>query len=505
MSSNHYDTLAHTLHDVAVLRSCAAVLGWDEQTNLPPKGAEHRANQLAAMAGLTHDRMTSPKLGEILESLNADDFEAGSKEAANIRDARRAYERSKKLPKKLVEELSRVTTLSQQAWVEARQKKDFSAFEPWLKQVVELKQQEADALFEPETQQSRYDALLEDYEPGALSQDIAAVFDPLRTELVGLVQAIKDSDVQPDLSIIERHYPIDAQKSFSLMGAEMIGFDFKAGRIDIAAHPFCSGIGPGDCRLTTRYDEHHFSGAFFGTLHEAGHGIYEQGLTNEDFGLATGEAASLGIHESQSRMWENLVGRSFAFWKHTYPAAQQAFPDALRETSLDDFYAAVNDVRPSWIRVEADEVTYNLHIMLRFELEQMLISGDVAVSDLPGVWNEKFTEYFGMTPTDDAIGCMQDVHWSAGLIGYFPTYSLGNMYASQFFEKANEDLGDLSEMFARGEFLPLKEWLNQNIHSHGRRYYAPELVEIVTGKSLSAEPLLNHLRSKFGTLYQLDK
>ena len=391
MSPNNYDTLVHTLRDVAVLRSCAAVLGWDEQTNLPPKGAEHRANQLAAMAGLTHDRMTSPKLGETLETLNDADFEPGSKEAANIRDARRAYERSKKLPKKLVEELSRVTTLSQQAWVEARQRKDFSAFEPWLKQVVELKQQEADALFEPETQQSRYDALLEDYEPGALSQDIAAVFDSLRAELVGLVQAIKDSEFQPDLSIIERHYPIDAQKSFSLMGAEMIGFDFKAGRIDIAAHPFCSGIGPGDCRLTTRYDEHHFSGAFFGTLHEAGHGIYEQGLNSEDFGLATGEAASLGIHESQSRMWENLVGRSYAFWKHTYSAAQQAFPDALRETSLDDFYGAVNDVRPSWIRVEADEVTYNLHIMLRFELEQALISGDLTVSDLPGVWNEKFT------------------------------------------------------------------------------------------------------------------
>ena len=496
-----YAKLVETLKELALLRSCGSVLGWDEQTNLPTKGAEHRANQLALLAGISHDRATSPEIGELLAQLADPDSVGGnSTEAyANVRDAKRAYERSVKLPKKLVEELSRTTTLSQHAWVESRQKKDFSIFQPWLEKIVILKREEADALGSKTG--VRYDALIEDYEPGATTAQIQAVFSPLREALVELVAAISNSERKPDVSILERKYPIADQKSFSIQAAKAIGFDFEAGRLDIAAHPFCSGIGPGDCRLTTRYDEHHFPGAFFGTLHEAGHGIYEQGLKDENFGLACGEACSLGIHESQSRMWENLVGRSRAFWDHFYSQAQQTFPDAIGDVHIDDFYAAINNVQPSWIRVEADEVTYNLHIMLRFQLEQALIGGDLNAAEVPAVWNETFNAYFGMTPTDDSIGCLQDVHWGAGLIGYFPTYSLGNMYASQFFEKAQEDLGDLNAMFARGEFLPLKEWLNKNIHQHGRRYDAPELVQVVTGKPLSAEPLLKHLRTKFGAVY----
>ncbi len=498
-----YDQLVDHLKGLALLRSCGSVLGWDEQTNLPEKGAEHRANQLALLAGLSHDRATDPVLGELFEKLSDPESVGGEQTEAfaNIRDAKRAYDRSVKLPKKLVEELSRTTTLSQHAWVESRKKKDFSVFEPWLEKVITLKREEADALGS-ETG-VKYDALIEDYEPGATAAQIQAVFTPLREALVELVSAIRDSERTPDISILERQYSVDAQKKFSIQAATATGFDFSAGRLDIAAHPFCSGIGPGDCRLTTRYDERHFPGAFFGTLHEAGHGIYEQGLTDENFGLATGEACSLGIHESQSRMWENLVGRSRAFWDHFYSPAQQNFPAAIGDVHVDDFYAAINDVRPSWIRVEADEVTYNLHIMLRFQLEQAMMNGDLDAADVPTAWNELFTEFFGMTPTDDSVGCLQDVHWSAGLLGYFPTYSLGNMYASQFFEKAQEDLGDLNTMFSRGEFLPLKEWLNKNIHQHGRRYYAPELVEIVTGKPLNSESLLRHLKSKFGAVYSL--
>ncbi len=253
--------------------------------------------------------------------------------------------------------------------------------------------------------------------------------------------------------------------------------------------------------MTTRYDEHHFPGAFFGTLHEAGHGIYEQGLDKSAYGTPMGETTSLGIHESQSRMWENFVGRSRAFWTHFYGDARSAFPAALSGVALDDFYAAVNDVRPSYIRVEADEVTYNLHIMLRFELEQKMIAGELQPADLPGVWNETFTAYFGITPPDDALGCLQDIHWSAGLFGYFPTYALGNMYAAQFFNAAAKELGDLQALFAAGEFQPLKEWLNRNIHQRGQQYRANRLVEIVTGESLSPEPLVAHLRGKFGPLY----
>ncbi len=498
-----YSELARQLKELAVLRSCAALLGWDEQTYLPPGGAEHRANQLSLLAGLCHERSTNPAIQELLDQLQ-DVNELGGADsilAANVREARRNFERSTKLPRRLVEELTRVATLGQQAWVQARQKKDFQLFRPWLTQMVELKREEADALRVADS--PRYDSLLEDYEPGATSAEVKVIFAELREALVPLVSAIRDSGIAPDISILERKFDVEAQKELSIEAAKLIGFDFDAGRLDVAAHPFCSGIGPGDCRLTTRYNEHHFSGSLFGTLHEAGHGIYEQGLPAADFGMGTGDACSLGIHESQSRMWENLVGRSLAFWEFFYDRTQSLFKSSLGDVSLQQFYQVINDVRPSWIRVEADEVTYNLHIMLRFEIEQALIGGDLAVDDLPGAWNELFQRDFGMTPPDDSLGCMQDVHWSAGLFGYFPTYSLGNMYASQFFEQANTDLGDLHEQFRRGEFAPLKEWLRSKIHVHGKRYSAPRLVEIVTGKPLSAAPLLRHLKGKVGPLYGL--
>jgi carboxypeptidase Taq len=288
-----------------------------------------------------------------------------------------------------------------------------------------------------------------------------------------------------------------------LEAARQIGFNFDEGRLDTAAHPFCSGFGPGDCRLTTRYNEHNFASAFFGTLHEAGHGIYEQGLDRDAYGTAMGEFCSLGIHESQSLTWENFVGRSLAFWKHFFGPAQQAFPEALGGVTLDEFYWAVNDVRPSFIRVEADDVTYSLHVMLRFELERPLIAGDFQPADVPSMWNETFKRYLGITPPDDARGCLQDIHWSGGLIGYFPTYALGKMYAAQFFAQAKQELGDLDPQFARGEFAPLKAWLNTNIHKRGRQYRAGELVQLVTGKPLSHQPFVDHLHRKFEPLYGL--
>jgi carboxypeptidase Taq len=348
-----------------------------------------------------------------------------------------------------------------------------------------------------------YDALLDDFEPGMTTAEVQAVFTPLRDELVKLVAAIRESKRQPDVSILTRRYPKEAQREFGLAAARHIGFDLQAGRLDEAPHPFCSGFGPGDCRLTTRYDEHHFPGAFFGTLHEAGHGIYEQGLDPAAFGTPMGHTCSLGIHESQSRMWENIVGRSRAFWTFLFPAAQRAFPEALSGVSLEAFHFAVNDVRPSYIRVEADEVTYNLHIMLRFELEQALVAGELKPADVPGVWNETFKRYLGLTPANDAEGCLQDIHWSGGLIGYFPTYALGNMYAAQLFRAARRHLGDLDEQFARGDFQPLKDWLNQNIHRRGKQYPANGLVERVTGERLSHAPLVAHLHARFDRLYDL--
>ncbi|GAB4160724.1 MAG: carboxypeptidase M32 [Planctomycetaceae bacterium] len=502
-SHNRYDELIQHLREVSLLGSCVSVLGWDEQTYLPPAGAEHRANQMSLLAGMRHEKATDKRIGELLDSLEAGG-ESGaddSPRAVNIREARRQYDRATKLPRTLVEEMSRVTSLSQQAWIEARKNKDFSAFLPWLDQVIGLKREEAEAIGYGDG--VPYDALLDDYEPGANTADVKAVFAALRAETVPLVKAIADSDRKPDETIITRSYPIPAQREFGIQAAKAIGFDFNAGRLDEAAHPFCSGFGPGDCRLTTRYDEHHFSGAFFGTLHESGHGIYEQGLDKSAYGTAMGESASLGIHESQSRMWENFVGRSRAFWSYFYDRAQAAFPEALGRTDVDAFYAAINDVRPSFIRVEADEVTYNLHIMLRFELEQQLITGELKPADVPTAWNERFTADFGITPPNDALGCLQDIHWSAGLLGYFPTYALGNMYAAQFFAAANRELGDLNAMFAKGEFAPLKEWLNTNIHQRGKQYHADKLVEVVTGEPLSHEPLMKHLHAKFDAIYGL--
>ncbi len=498
-----YDELIEQLQKVTLLKSCSELLCWDEQTYLPAEGAEHRASQLSLLAGIAHEQATTPRIGELLSELEAagDTGDVDSPLAVNIREARRNYNRATRLPKRLVEETSRVISLSQQAWVSARKESNFATFLPWLEKVVALKREEAEAIGYGDG--IPYDALLDEYEPGASSAEIEASFSALRDELVELVAAIRESGKQPDISILTRSYPIEAQRTFGTAVARQIGFDFNKGRLDVTAHPFCMGVGPGDCRLTTRYDEHHFPGAFFGTMHEAGHGIYEQGLNPGAYGTPMGESVSLGIHESQSRMWENLVGRSRPFWSCFYSTAQKNFPEALGDVGVEDFYAAINDVRSSFIRVEADEVTYNLHIMLRFELEKPLISGDLSPADLPEIWNESFTKYFDITPPNDSQGCLQDIHWSAGLIGYFPTYALGNMYASQFFATAREELGDLPECFGRGEFAELKSWLNSNIHMRGKQFRAHRLVEVVTGEPLSHEPLMQHLHAKYDALYGL--
>jgi carboxypeptidase Taq len=504
--AERYDALVDRLRRKALLESCASVLGWDEQTYMPAGGAEHRSEQLALLSGEAHAAATDPVLGELigeLESASAGELgDAEGPQAANLREARRAYDRATCLPRRLVEELSRVGTMAQQAWVSARREKDFGAFLPHLERVVALKREEASAIGFEEGGEL-YDALLADYEPGATSAWIDGVFAPLRAATVELLDGIRGSGVELPVEILTRSYPVDSQRQFSTSASKRIGFCFDEGRLDVAAHPFCSGFGPGDCRLTTRYDEHHFPGAFFGTLHESGHGIYEQGLERVAFGTAMGISCSLGIHESQSRMWENFVGRSGAFWEFQFDEARETFPAALGQESRERFVSAINDVRPSMIRVEADEVTYNLHIMLRFELERSLIDGSLEPADVPTAWNETFTRDFGITPADDSEGCLQDIHWSSGSLGYFPTYALGNIYAAQFFVAAEAAVGPLDEQFARGDFEPLRSWLNQEIHRRGRQYPADRLVEVVTGHPLSHEPLVEHLRNRFGPLYGL--
>lgn len=489
--------LAHSC-ETAMLASIESLLGWDERTLMPAAAGDYRAEQITFLAGMIHKRRTDPQVGGWLSALAGSETDPHNDRGATVRELKRRYDREVKLPQSLVEELARTAVLGQQAWVTARANNDFKAFQPLLEKTFKLKRESAEAIGYTET---AYDALLDDFEPGARTSQVATVLAGLRDQLVPLVAEIRESGRTQKIDLLTRHYSRDAQERFATHAAAKVGFDFNRGRLDVTHHPFCTGLGPNDCRITTRYDEHHFPGAFFGVLHEAGHGIYDQGLRAEWYGLPPGDAVSLGIHESQSRMWENLVGRSRAFWQHFYPAAQQAFPGALADVPLEDFYGAINDVRPSLIRVEADEATYNLHILVRFELEQALLDGDLKADDLPGAWNEKYQHYLGISPPTDSDGVLQDIHWSAGLVGYFPTYSLGNLYASQFFEQADADLGGLSPQFANGQFEPLKNWLREKIHRPGQCFPADKLVQNVTGKPLSHAPLMRHLRGKFGPLY----
>lgn len=495
-----YQQLLSHQRDTALLESCSSVLQWDEETYMPAGGVEHRGNQLALLAGMTHQRRTDARVGEWLAEVEQSEMIADplAPPAVNTRGWRRVYNRATKVPQALVEELARAKTIAQKEWAAARKDADFARFRPWLEKILSLKRAEADAVGYDTIP---YDALLDEYEPGARSRDVAEVFARLRADLVPLARQLTHAPRQPDVHLLQRDYPIDRQVIFGEAAAAAIGFDFQRGRLDITTHPFCSGLGPGDCRITTRYNSRYFNDAFFSILHEAGHGMYEQGLDPAHFGSPMGEAVSLGIHESQSRLWENAVGRSAAFWHHFFPRARQVFRSALSDVSQDAFLFAIHAVRPSLIRVDADEVTYNLHVLARFELEQALLSGDLPVTDVPAAWNEKYSNYLGITPSNDREGCLQDVHWSFGLFGYFPTYTLGNMYAAQFMAQARHDLGNLDEFFACGEYSPLLSWLRAKIHIHGQRWPAVELVRQVTGAALSHEPLLSNLRVRYGAIY----
>lgn len=496
-----YQELLKHVREAALLGSVGGVLGWDERTYMPKAGSAFRAEQLGFVAGLTHEKATNPRIGELLAKIESTGMVKanGTLEAANVREIRRDYDRNTKLPKELVEEITRVTTLAQGKWVEARKNSDFKAFLPWLSQVIDLTKKQADALG---YKKERYDALLDLYEPEVTSEEVATVFAALRADLVTLNQKIAGASKRPDESIIERQYDVEKQRIFGEAVAEAIGFDFNAGRLDITTHPFCSGFGINDTRITTRYNPKRFNDAFFGIMHEAGHALYEMGIDKQNhFGSPLGEAASLGIHESQSRMWENQVGRSREFWVYFLPQAKRIFRESLGDVSLDQWYGAINASRPSFIRVEADEATYNLHILLRFELERAIMSDQLQAADIPGEWNSRFEKYFGLKVDKDSNGCLQDVHWSAGLMGYFPTYSLGNLYSAQFFAKAKQDIPGLTDQFTRGEFSSLLNWLRTNIHVHGRRYSSNQLGERVTGHKLSHKPLVEYMQKKYGEIY----
>lgn len=496
-----YSELIEKIQETAILRSIYTNLTWDQYVCLPAGGANITSKKLGYIHRLYHEKFTDNRIGELLsmleESILVDDPD--SNEAANIRELRREYDQETKIPKELIQELSETRSIATNEWAKAKKESNFKLFLPWLEKLVDIKQRMADAYgYEDEP----YNALLDSFEPGVTAGAISGIFHNLRRFLTEFLDAIENTSAEVDGRFLEKPCDIEHQKLFSEMVAASIGYDFKSGRIDVSEHPFTMSIGPGDTRITTRYNPNRFTEALFGTIHETGHALYEMGLDKENhFGEPIGSAVSAGVHESQSLMWENIVGRSKEFWTYFLPQAKAIFRDALGEVSLDQFYRAINRVAPSYIRVEADEVTYNLHIILRFEIERALINGDLNPQEVPKEWNSRFKKYFGLEVDDDAKGCLQDMQWSLGQFGYFPTYTLGHLYAAQFFDKARGDVPDLAQQFEKGEFSGFREWLRKNIHIHGSRYTPTELCKKVTVKPFSHHSFVDYITRKFSEIY----
>lgn len=490
------------LHD---LNKVSWVLGWDQRVIMPAKGAAVRAEQLATLNRVAHEKATSATLGQLLEVLRPyeERLPYDSDEASLIRVARRDYEKAIRVPGELRADMARTSSLANVAWVEARKQADFSLFLPHLEKQLILKHRYI-ACFDDGKVENPYDVLLDDYEPGMKTAQVKALFDELKEGLVPLIAAVANSSQQVDDSCLHQHYDIEKQRILCTHIIEHFGFRADSWRLDPTVHPFASNSCTTDIRITTRYYNHYIGPALFGSMHECGHGLYENGVspTLERSPLCRG--ASLGLHESQSRMWENLVGRSRPFWQYFFPKLHETFPEALAGVDAEGFYRAINKVQPSLIRVEADEATYNLHIILRFELEQEMLSGQLALKDVPAEWEARMKRYLGVTVPNVAEGVLQDIHWSGGMIGYFPTYSLGNIIACQLWEEIRADLPDIYEQFARGEFMVLREWLRENIHAYGRKFTPPELMKRVVGQSIQVGPYLAYLRAKLGDIYALN-
>jgi carboxypeptidase Taq len=491
-----YQQLRARAREISQFQSAAALLSWDQMTHMPPKALDFRGEQLAYFNGRAHSLFTDPQVGHWLGECEDAGFAgaADGEVSANVRQWRRHYLRATCLPTALVEEYEKVKIHGNAAWMEARERSDFSLFAPHLQKTFELTRQMAELWGYEEC---AYDALLEGFEPGARAAELGKLFATLRPAIVELLGPAAEASARLPADFLAGEYPIAQQQAFNREVAAAIGFDFEAGGIDTTTHPFCSGVAPGDCRLTTRYDEGNFFVSLYGVLHEAGHGMYEQGLPISAFGTPAGTAVSLGIHESQSRLWENQVGRSRGFWETWLPRAVHHFPQLAGRTP-EEMFAAANRVRPSFIRVEADQVTYDLHIMLRFALERRLMDGSLAVADVPAAWNEDFAAMFGVSVPDDKRGCLQDVHWSEGLIGYFPTYTLGNLNAAQLFRQALAECPELSGELATGRYERLLGWLRVKIHQQGERLLPGELMAAATGEPTRADYYLAALREKFG-------
>ncbi len=480
----------------ADLNYAAAVLGWDQETYMPPKGFAARGRQLATLATQAHAMLTSQEYHQLLEDLAGADGLTDA-QAANVRLSLEDFEKASRLPDAFVEELTQATSTALNAWSNARKGNDYSVFAPQLKHMIGLKKKQADLYGYTG---HPYDALLDDYEKGATVALLDGVFAQVRAALPSLLGSIKGKQQAAD-TFFSQHYPRDVQWQFSLDVLKAIGYDFDAGRQDYSEHPFTTSFAPSDVRVTTRVNEEDLASLLWSSIHEGGHALYEQGLPETQYGMPLGAAASLSIHESQSRIWENCVGRGLSFWKHFYPILQDRFWNQLRNVSLESFYGGMNKVQPSLIRTEADELTYHFHVMIRYEIEKGLLEDSISVSELPDAWNSKYKQYLGLTPPDDVQGILQDVHWSHGSFGYFPTYSLGSFYAAQFWEEAQRQMPALLKDIEAGQFGAFLQWLRDHIHQHGRRYRSEELCQRITGKGLDFSSFMRYAQEKYSGIY----
>lgn len=496
------DCLRARLDEVVDLGSAAGVLEWDQQTYMPPGGAGARGRALATLARIQHEIFTAPETGELLQRA-ADEIvgmPADSKEAAMIRVAQRDYDQATKLPTSLVSDIAQHGVAAHEVWVRAKDANDYPSFVPYLQKTIDLSRQVAEHLG---YQDDLYDALLDQFEPGMKTAQVRALFAELRQELVPLAAAIAERAHTVSDQCLHGAFDEARQEQFGKELVTRYGYDFTRGRQDRTVHPFETSFSVNDVRITTRFDPNFFNTALFSTLHESGHGMYEQGIAQDLDGTVLASGASLGLHESQSRLWENIVGRSRMLWSHFYPQLQALFPDQFGSVDMETFYRAINRVEPSLIRIEADEVTYNLHIMLRFELEQALLSGEVPVAEADQVWNQKMEQYLGITPTTNSAGILQDVHWSGGMMGYFPTYSLGNIISGQLWARANEVHPQIPQEIGQGRFDTLHSWLTENVYRWGRRLQPNEIIERATGGPIATGPYVRYLTEKYSDIYGL--
>jgi carboxypeptidase Taq len=499
--SENLTGLRARLAQLSDLQSAAALMHWDQQTMMPARGGEARAEALATLERITHDTFTSADTGRLLEAASVQLDGTRDPDSDDVRlllVTNRRWEKARRVPGELAADLARAASVGQEAWVAARERSDFAAFAPYLERNLELTRRYV-ACFDGFD--CAYDVLLDDYDPGMKTAEVAELFAALRTELVPLIAAIAERSAEVDDSYVHGQFPIDRQRRLVARVLTGMGFDPSGWRMDDAVHPFATGISSSDVRITTRWDETYFPSALYGAMHECGHGLYEAGIDPALQRTPLGHGESLSLHESQSRMWENMVGRGAAFCRFLAPRVAETFPESLSDLDAKTLYRAVNRVEPSFIRVEADEATYSLHIVLRFELEQELIEGRLAVKDLPEAWNDRVKRYLGLEVRDDADGVLQDVHWSAGLIGYFPTYALGNLVAGALWQRASADLPGLDGQVAAGELAPLREWLREHVHRHGAKFTTRELLTRVTGEPLSVGPFVGYLKAKLEEIY----